>query len=196
MAPAPWRGSAATCAFLNSIPLLERLLSVHPLPTVTQQAPHPGIERHRVGLWRYLRMLGADATEADDLAQETLLVGVQHALAGDDRDRAFLRGVARNLWLRTRRWWRQRREREVAAAVEELWSAEVEADDGEELLARLLACLQQLQQRTRQALELHYCDGLGWTDVAAQIGLKPNGTKTLVQRARQALRTCIERRHA
>ena len=32
--------------------------------------------------------------------------------------------------------------------------------------------------------------------VAAQIGLKPNGTKTLVQRARQALRTCIERRHA
>jgi RNA polymerase sigma-70 factor (ECF subfamily) len=163
---------------------------------VTQQAPHPGIERHRVGLWRYLRMLGADATEADDLAQETLLVGVQHALAGDDRDRAFLRGVARNLWLRTRRWWRQRREREVAAAVEELWSAEVEADDGEELLARLLACLQQLQQRTRQALELHYCDGLGWTDVAAQIGLKPNGTTTLVQRARQALRTCIDRRHA
>jgi RNA polymerase sigma-70 factor (ECF subfamily) len=74
--------------------------------------------------------------------------------------------------------------------------AEVEADDGEELLARLFACLQQLHQRTRQALELHYRDGLGWTAVAAQIGLKPNGTKTLVQRARQALRTCIERRHA
>ena len=171
-------------------------MSVRPLPTVIPIAPHGGIERHRVALWRYLRMLGADAAEADDLAQETMLVGFQHALAGDDRDRAFLRGVARNLWLRTRRWWRRRREREVAAAVEELWRAEVEADDGEELLARLLACLQQLQQRTRQALELHYRDGLDWTAVAAQIGLKPNGTKTLVQRARQALRTCIERRLA
>jgi len=170
-------------------------VSVHPLPTVIPLAPQTGIERHRVGLWRYLRMLGADATEADDLAQETLLIGLQHALAGDDRDRAFLRGVAKNLWLRTRRWWRRRREREVAAAADELWSAEIEADDGEELLARLFACLQQLQQRTRQALELHYRDGLGWTAVAAQIGLKPNGTKTLVQRARQALRTCIERRH-
>lgn len=171
-------------------------MSVRPLPTVIPLAPQTGIERHRVGLWRYLRMMGADATEADDLAQETLLIGLQHVLQGDERDRAFLRGVARNLWLRTRRWWRRRREREVAAAVEELWSADVEADDGEELLARLLACLQQLQQRTRQALELHYRDGFGWTDVAAQIGLKPNGTKTLVQRARQALRTCIERRHA
>ncbi|HEX6812897.1 MAG TPA: sigma-70 family RNA polymerase sigma factor [Planctomycetota bacterium] len=167
---------------------------MHPLPTLTPPAPHPGIERYRVGLWRFLRMLGASATEADDLAQETLLVGVQHALAGDDRDRAFLRGVARNQWLRTRRWWQKRREREVAAAVEELWSA-AEADDGEEMLGRLRACLQQLQQRARQALLLHYGDGLGWSAVAAQIGLKPNGTKTLVQRARQALRTCIERRH-
>ena len=171
-------------------------MSVRPLPTAIPNAPHGGIERHRVPLWRYLRMLGADATEADDLAQETLLIGLQHPLHGDERDRAFLRGVARNLWLRTRRWWRRRREREVAAAVDELWRADVEADAGEELLTRLLDCLQQLQQRTRQALELHYRDGLGWTAVAAQIGLKPNGTKTLVQRARQALRTCIERRHA
>ena len=169
-------------------------MSVRPLPTIIPLAPQTGIERHRVALWRYLRMLGADAMEADDLAQETLLFGLQHALRDDDR--AFLRGVARNLGLRTRRWWQKRREREVAAAVEELWSREVGADDGEELLARLLACLQQLQHRTRQALELHYRDGLDWAAVAAQIGLKPNGTKTLVQRARQALRTCIERRHA
>ena len=84
-------------------------MSVRPLPTVIPLAPQTGIERHRVAVWRYLRMLGADATEADDLAQETMLIGCEHALSGDDRDRAFLRGVAKNLWLRTRRWWRRRR---------------------------------------------------------------------------------------
>lgn len=70
----------------------------------------------RTAVWRYLRMLGADAEEADELAQETLL--------------AALRG------------------------------------------------------------------GLPWQDVAAQLGMKPNGTKPLVQRAREALRHCIERSEA
>ncbi len=166
-------------------------------PTVTPAEAQPGIERHRAAIWRYLRMLGADAAEADDLAQETMLVGCTHELAGDDAStRAFLRSVAKNHWLRACRWWRLRREREVAAAVDELWLATVENDDGEELIARLRSCLQQLQERTRHALELHYRDGFGWNDVATQVGLRPNGTKTLVQRARQALRACIERRQA
>ncbi|MEO6597192.1 MAG: sigma-70 family RNA polymerase sigma factor [Planctomycetota bacterium] len=159
------------------------------------EAPRNAAERCRTAIWRYLRALGADATEADDLTQETMLVGCTSDLPADDNAaRAFLRGVARNMWLRSRRWWQRRREREVAVAVDELWLATADADQGEELLARLHNCLQQLQPRSKKALELHYRDGFGWNDVAAQIGLRPNGTKTLVQRARQALRTCIERR--
>ena len=150
---------------------------------------------HHRAIWRYLRALGARAGEADDLTQEAMLVGcgtplpAEPAIAG-----AFLRGVARNLWLRSRRWWQRRREREVAAAVDELWCTTAEHDTGEELLASLRDCLQALQGRARNALELHYRDGLPWHAVAQQVGLKPNGTKTLVQRARQALRECIERR--
>lgn len=148
---------------------------------------------HHRAIWRYLRVLGASAAEADDLTQETLLVGVREQRLEDDGARAFLRGVARNLWLGTRRFWRRRREREVAAAVEELWLATADADDGEELLARLRECLGHLQERARGALHLHYHDGLTWPEVARAVGMAPNGVKTLVQRARQALRTCIER---
>ena len=154
-----------------------------------------GAGAHRLAVWRYLRMLGAAPEEADDLSQEALLVALEAPAPADPAvARAFLRGVARNLWLRTRRWWHRRREREVAVAVEELWLASAEHDDGEELLARLRECLDRLPPRTRTALQAHYRDGLPWADVAAQVGLKPNGTKTLVQRARQALRHCIERR--
>jgi RNA polymerase sigma-70 factor (ECF subfamily) len=174
-------------------------VDVPPAPTaaapLSASANRP--EPHRQAIWRYLRALGACPEEADDLLQETMLVGCSVELAAEpELARAFLRGVARNQWLRSRRWWQRRREQQIAAAVDELWAATAATDDGDELVDRLRHCLGRLQPRARQALDLHYRDGLLWPDVAARIGLRPNGTKTLVQRARQALRECIERRHA
>lgn len=152
------------------------------------------MDAHRTAVWRYLRMLGASGAEADDLSQETMLVACAGPLTNDPAlARGFLRGVAKNQWLRSRRWWQRRREREIALAVDDLWLAVAEPDGGDELVDRLRSCLEHLQPRARQALDLHYRDGLAWPDVAAQIGLKQNGTKTLVQRARRLLRDCIER---
>jgi RNA polymerase sigma-70 factor (ECF subfamily) len=152
---------------------------------------------HQTAIWRYLRMLGASRDEADDILQETMVIACSRSEPSDpELARPFLRGVARNLWLRTRRWWQRRREREIAAAVDELWLATVDRDDGDLLLETLRHCLDQLQPRVQQALSMHYRDGLGWDAIAAHIGLKANGTKTLAQRARQTLRTCIERRRS
>lgn len=173
-------------------------MSVPPTQSATPPAPPPAasswVEEHRCAVWRYLRLLGASADEADDLSQETLLAGCVAERPPGERAGPFLRGIARNHWLRTRRWWRRRREREVALAVDELWSTTMEPNAGEDLLDQLRHCVQLLQPRARQALEMHYRDGLGWHDIAAQLGQKLNGTKTLAQRARQALRACIERR--
>jgi RNA polymerase sigma-70 factor (ECF subfamily) len=179
----------------------------HPHPTTTNApAPpaarpagpataQPAVADHHTAIWRYLRMLGASADEADELCQETLLVALGPGLPAEPAQaRAFLRGVAKNQWLRTRRFWQRRREREVAAAVDELWLATAEPDDGAELLQRLQHCLGTLTPRAQQALDLHYRDRLPWQRVAQQLGMKPNGTKTLVQRARQALRDCLDRR--
>lgn len=142
-------------------------------------------------------MLGAAPDEADDLGQETMLIGCRTTLPDDaPHARAFLRGVARNLWLRSRRWWARRREREVAAAVEELWQRTADDDGGDELITQLRDCFAGLQPRAREALELHYRDGLPWHTIAAHVALSANGTKTLAQRARAALRQCLERRKA
>lgn len=148
----------------------------------------------RTVVWRYLRALGAGPGEADDLAQETML-----AACRIDPDRigdriAFLLGTARNQWLRSRRWWQRKREREIADCVDQLWADTADHDGGDELVARLRDCLEQLQPRARTALELHYHDGIAWPGVAARIDMLPNGVKTLAQRARQSLRTCIERK--
>ena len=167
-------------------------------PTLAAAPPEAAqhLETHRAAIWRYVRALGAGTTEADDLVQETMLVACAGPLPAEPAAaRAFLRGVARNHWLRSRRWWQRRREREVAAAVDELWLATAEHDGGEDLLTRMRSCLDRLQARTRHALELHYRDGFAWSEVGAQVGLAPDGIKTLAQRARQALRECIERRN-
>ncbi len=166
----------------------------------TLQPPPATPCRHRdvrQATWRYLRALGAGADEADDLVQEVMLVALQGALPDEPaRAEAFLRGVARNQWLRTRRWWQRRREREIAAAVDELWVQTAARDAGQALLVQLDACLDKLERRTRAALERHYRDGVAWDEIAAELGLLPNGIKTLAQRARQALRRCIERSSA
>lgn len=174
-------------------------MSVPPLRSALADVPAaalaPLVTDHRTAIWRYLRMLGASADEADELCQETMLVALRGDLPPEpSAAHAFLRAVAKNHWLRTRRWWHRRREREVAAAVDELWLATAEHDDGDELVQRLRHCLEALAPRARQALDLHYRDGVPWHGVAAQLGMKPNGTKTLVQRARQVLRDCLERR--
>jgi len=162
-------------------------------PTPAQVVGDP-TERERQVLVRYLRALGASMHEADDLCQEAFAVALTaDRPANEGAAGPFLRGVARNLWLRSRRWWQQRREREIAVAVEELWVATAADDGGDELLRALRGCLEALQPRSRQALAFHYHDGLPWSEVATRVGLAENGVKTLAQRARAALRQCIER---
>ena len=84
-----------------------------------------------------------------------------------------------------------------ADAVDALWMQDCAHDDGDALVASLRHCVEQLQGRARAALQRCY----GLDDVAstrhaaaaAELGLQPNGLKTLLQRTRQLLKACIER---
>ncbi|MBK8979799.1 MAG: hypothetical protein IPM29_28205 [Planctomycetes bacterium] len=55
---------------------------------------------HMAPLWRYLRCLGCQPAEADDLAQETFVAALAHGVERLPRARArgWLRTVARNAW--------------------------------------------------------------------------------------------------
>jgi RNA polymerase sigma-70 factor (ECF subfamily) len=153
------------------------------------------VRRHQLGLWRYLRALGVPAADAEDLLQDTFLVAMRRL--DEDRGEAavatFLRQTAKNLWLRRRRD-RSRREELLLAHADAAWQHDCASDDGERWQLALRACLASLDGRARDVVERFYGDGLGREAVAAAMGMKENGVKTLLQRVRAVLRDCIERR--
>lgn len=153
------------------------------------------VRRHQGAVWRFLRALGCPAHEADDLTQDTFLLALdrrQHQ-RDDAAAAAFLRQTAKHLWLHRRRDDRRRAERLLAAA-DQLWRQDCERDDGAGWLAALELCLQQLEARSRRALELVYGERASRAELAAALGLGEHGARTLLQRVRAFLRDCIERR--
>jgi RNA polymerase sigma-70 factor (ECF subfamily) len=154
------------------------------------------IQRHQTAIWRYLRVLGCDAAEAEDLTQETFLAVFQHPF--EDYNPAatarYLRTTARNLLLAVRR----RTAQPVSVAnIEELdaaWTRWVGDSGGEELLVALESCLGGLADRARRALELRFRDKKSREEIAAALDLSPDGAKNLLQRTKHKLRECIERK--
>lgn len=175
------------------------------MPTVTRpRTPEPAratdpvdafVRRHQVASWRFLRVLGCRGLVAETIAQDALVLAVQKGVASrpDAEAAAFLRQTCKHLWLRTQRADRRRAERHAAAA-ELLWQRDLEGDDGAGWLAALAQCLDELPERSRQALDATYRDGRSRAELAAELGIGEHGVRTLLQRLRAALRGCIERR--
>jgi RNA polymerase sigma-70 factor (ECF subfamily) len=153
------------------------------------------VRRHQLGLWRYLRALGARGDLAEDLLQDTFLVALDrlHEDRGEAAVATFLRETARHLWLRRRRD-QGRREVLLAEFVEAKWRDVAAADDGERWLEALRSCVDGLDGKARDAVQRSYRDGEDRRTIALALGMKENGVKTLLQRVRAVLRACVERR--
>jgi RNA polymerase sigma-70 factor, ECF subfamily len=155
------------------------------------------VEQHQAGVWRYVRFLGAERTEADDITQETFLAIARAAFVErDERQTAgYLRVVARNQLLALRR--KQRREISTVEleAAESVWAAAAGPDGSlAAYLDALRECVGGLEGRSRQAIDLHYREGASREAIAAALDMTSDGVKTLLRRTRQLLRECIERK--
>jgi len=162
------------------------------------------VAMHRRGIWRYLRFLGCDEAAADDLTQETFLALSRGSGNGEAvRDPpAYLRGVARKLFL----GWLRRNRREPSVenisdlaaadldAADEVWSQFAGEDGGDAWIEALRECVERLQGRGRQAIELHYRDDQSREQIARSLDMMPEGVKTLLRRTRAVLRECVERK--
>lgn len=153
------------------------------------------IREHQAGVWRYLRVLGCSPSEAEDLTQDTFLAVLQKPFQEINRaaTAAYLRQAARNLFISSQR----RAARSASTAeldeLEQTWTRWAASDDGEELLAALQKCLGALAGRARRALDMRFREGRSRAEIAAMLSLSEDGAKNLMQRAKQHLRTCIER---
>jgi len=168
-----------------------------PVPRAAADPLGDFVRAHQTAVWRFLRTIGCSAADADELVVETFVIAHDKgAIGGSDGDAAaFLRATARYLWLRRQRWRRREQER-LAAATEALWALRAPRDDGSEWLDALAACLERLDGRAAAAVARIHGDGQDRAAVAAALGLRPNGLRTLLHRTRALLRACIEQRVA
>ena len=169
--------------------------------TATHQRPDVDLEslvhRHQAGVWRYLRYLGAEPPEADDLVQETFLAVARSEFTERDQRQtaAYLRTVARHQLLAARR--RQHREVSTVAleAADDVWAAAA-GEDGSlgHYVDAMRTCVDGLEGRARRAIDLHYRVGASRAAIATELEMKPDGVKTILRRTRDLLRECVERR--
>ncbi len=156
------------------------------------------IERYQVGIWRYLRALGCDPAEADDLTQETFLAVLQHSFVdhGPAATAAYLRRVAYNQLVTVRRRSGKVTAVEDIEQFDRAWDDWAGNDEGEARLDALRECVQQLTDRARMALDMRFRDRASRSEIAAMLAISEHGAKNLMQRAKQQLRACIERKMA
>ncbi|MEQ8762457.1 MAG: RNA polymerase sigma factor [Planctomycetota bacterium] len=153
------------------------------------------VSTHHRAVWRYLRLLGCEATMADDLTQETFLRLLRQPIEGLTREHAegYLRRVAKHVFIDECR----RRRREVPCDLHEadlVWDEAARDDGGETWRRALRDCLSRVSPRPRLVLALRYHEQLSIARVAERMKMKESGVKSILQRVKERLRECIERR--
>ncbi|MHC4954424.1 MAG: RNA polymerase sigma factor [Planctomycetota bacterium] len=163
----------------------------------TREAEFAAMVRdHQAALWRYLRYLGCEPSAAEDLVQESFLAVWRKPFEdrGARATSAYLRTVARNQFLMAVRKKRVRPAFRQLDDADQLWAESMGEDEGDAYRSALKACLATLKERPRRALDLFYGKRSSREDVGRQLSMTAAGVKTLLRRARDSLRACVERR--
>lgn len=153
------------------------------------------VERYKGVVFATVVAITNDFDETHDIAQEVFLrawfglKGLKEAssLPG------WLSTIARN---RARTWlkWRQRQPRQECLEVDIADSADSPERHTEKAERRrlVLSALDKLPEDRRQALVLHYLEGLSTPQVAAQVGITEAAVRQRLHRARQQMQEEME----
>ena len=140
-----------------------------------------------------------DMHHAEDLVQEVAQI-VAEKFATFDRNRSFLSwalGIARN---RVLKYYRSRsRERLILSehALSRLENAmERVAHEAEDRRAALRTCLEHIQGRRREVLELRYSENTSIIEIATRFGMSSDSVFVMLHRIRTVLYGCIHRQLA
>lgn len=151
--------------------------------------------QHLVPLRGMLHALVPDRARVDDLVQETFLTVT--AKAG-----AFTEGTSFRAWVFTIARFKvlkSLQQRPLGEAlseetIEALTASEPEWVENEARIGHLAACLDRLAPQARRAIELRYQQAMRLPEVARMMSWTEGAVKVALCRARDVLRTCIERR--
>lgn len=157
------------------------------------------IGRHHQGVYGYLRRLGADATLAEDLTQETYAKAWRgiRSLRKPVSLRSWLLTIARNEFFQ---W--MRRSRPEVSGVEETQDREDDHPGADSTLMRderdrlLRRAVTRLEPPLQETVALHYFQDLSIREVGAVLGVPAGTVKSRLHRALGSLRAVMEHKEA
>ena len=160
------------------------------------------VRLHLPSLRRYLASLGVHTDLIDDLAQDVFLEVLQSLDRYDESRpfRSWLFGIARNLV--RREFSKSKREARVRGGVttqvmsEHRLTAGTEAHSLASMQAAyaLKVCMGKLPDRTRQIIAMRFEGRAKSADIADEMRMTATAVRSVLMRARNALRQCIETR--
>lgn len=156
-------------------------------------------EHHRC-LLIYARALSRNEATAADLVQDALVAAWRNIGRFDvTRDfGAWLRGIIRNKWREHLR--RHKREVDVDDATLEAWESRLTSwsggsgTGGSDLFDALEECLGRLPEAMNEAVRRFYYRDEPGESLAASLGINAATLRKRLQRAREALRDCLDRK--
>jgi RNA polymerase sigma-70 factor (ECF subfamily) len=157
------------------------------------------IRRHHSQVYGYLRRLGADPGQAEDLTQEAYTRAWQgiRTLRKAASLRSWLLTIARNEFFQ-----RMRGHRPETTALADLPERTDDAPGAEITLVRderdrmVRRAVARLEPTLREAIALHYFQGLSFRESGAVIGIPAGTVKSRVHRALGALHALLEQQEA
>jgi len=154
------------------------------------------VKCHQGSVRGFLSFMGCGRDRLDDLVQDVFLsfLAANFEDRGEKATRAFLRRIARNLYLKALE--RERRQPKMLnpELLESAW-VEFESDDaGDGYLDALRVCLGGLRGRALEVLRLRYAESIQLIPLAARLGLSESGVKSILVRTKGKLRDCVDRR--
>jgi RNA polymerase sigma-70 factor (ECF subfamily) len=157
------------------------------------------IAEHQLGVWRYLRAIGCDASLADDLTQETFVAVLRRPFQhfSHPSTAAYLRRVAYHLLVSYRK-----REDRLAVTddmdvLDQQWTRWAGADaSGSETIDALSDCMTRLTERARLSLRMRFAQSASREQIAQALGITQHGVKNLMQRAKMQLKQCLDEKRA
>ena len=155
-----------------------------------------------------LTNLVGDRTTAEDVAQEVFLrvFRARHGYEANAKFSTWLFSIAHNLASNTRRSKGRRKETQLAASESSgpqvAPMAQLVAEKSAlmpsrimaraELMEKVQAAMETLNDRQRMALLLHKFEGMNYIDIGAAMEMTPQAVKSLLSRARDQLRVALE----
>ena len=151
------------------------------------------LDRHLVGLQRFLTRMTGNTADADEVSQEAFLRIWSHAGKWQpDRVKftTWLFRIARNLAIDRHRKSRGTTDEDVTMIIDESPDAAhtIDADRRQRVLRGALASL---PERQRTALVLCHFDGMSNQDAAAVLEITVEAVESLLSRARRTLKTTL-----